>query len=588
MATSRKSQVNVMPSTAMNHNLTLTVPSTQNTAPVLDFRCLYTHDLRRKAKRWQDGFLRFHTFNKRIMVYDLSKNFIGDCHWREKDALQDGDELELEKGVLIQVGESTGSTIQDLSGLFEKRRNVQLSSPAKESSGKLTPGSPARSVAAQPSQLRPKSLNAVLGTLKGPLGRTTVPFKSPCQLRREKENAHTDEARPVKRQRVEVQTTKVALPGTLARVKPVAPTIPSPKGLGLSEDSRQVIEKMTVTEFSDPALPRRLTTATKTAGVKLNPNLAFNQHDATRAISASKSTLKTPKSPKSRSSERATQETIITCLGEREEPQNVNVERKIQMQIIARKPRKKLMYRDFLPQTASSARPSAGSQNSRSNTVEDTEAREPKIDRRVKHHQAEKERIKARLKRIDEKEQRKLDAIKPLDSVYPPDSEVDEVVFVPSSPEQTRKKKPPNNLQFHSKLSGHRIWIEPVQEERYRTDPILPDLIIRPQTRIPPTQPPFEPLIRSSSPPPAATDSIISIPATPPPQDPSPQTRRRVRSLPFSKNSAPCRRKRSPLRKTASDTAKVPAPEPDQKPDPWSREAWDLFGCGRPEKKKGD
>ncbi|KAI9884101.1 MAG: hypothetical protein M1823_004105 [Watsoniomyces obsoletus] len=101
----------------------LAVPPTQNTALVLEFRCLYTHDLRRKSKRWQDGFLRFHTFNKRVMVYDLPRNFVGDCHWRGNNDLDDGDELELESsGALVQVGEVIGRTEQDLSGLFDKRQ----------------------------------------------------------------------------------------------------------------------------------------------------------------------------------------------------------------------------------------------------------------------------------------------------------------------------------------------------------------------------------------------------------------------------------------------------------------------------------
>jgi len=46
----------------------LSVPQTSDTAPVLELNCLYTHNVRRKSKRWQDGFLRYHTFNKRIMV----------------------------------------------------------------------------------------------------------------------------------------------------------------------------------------------------------------------------------------------------------------------------------------------------------------------------------------------------------------------------------------------------------------------------------------------------------------------------------------------------------------------------------------
>lgn len=101
----------------------LAVPSTQNSAPVIEFRCLYTHDVRRKSKRWQDGFLRFHTFNKRVMVYDLLGNLVGDCHWRGTGELAEGEDLELESGeALVQVGEQTARTEQDLASLFEKRK----------------------------------------------------------------------------------------------------------------------------------------------------------------------------------------------------------------------------------------------------------------------------------------------------------------------------------------------------------------------------------------------------------------------------------------------------------------------------------
>src|SRR6266702_6934698 len=87
----------------------LSIPPSQNTALVLEFRCLYSHDLRRKSKRWQDGFLRYHTFNKRVMVYDVPRNFIGDTHWKETMELQEGDELTLEKGVLVEVAEAVGT-----------------------------------------------------------------------------------------------------------------------------------------------------------------------------------------------------------------------------------------------------------------------------------------------------------------------------------------------------------------------------------------------------------------------------------------------------------------------------------------------
>ncbi len=55
-------------------------PST--TAAVVEYLCLFTHDLKRKQKRWQDGRLKYHTFNKRVMVYDERGNNVGDAHWR--------------------------------------------------------------------------------------------------------------------------------------------------------------------------------------------------------------------------------------------------------------------------------------------------------------------------------------------------------------------------------------------------------------------------------------------------------------------------------------------------------------------------
>ena len=101
----------------------LFLPLSQNTAPVFKFECLYTHDLMRKQKRWQDGVLAFHTFNKRVMVYDLTNNFIGDTHWRETESVQVGDDIRLDRGVLVTVGEAKGRRDQDISEIFV-RRNV--------------------------------------------------------------------------------------------------------------------------------------------------------------------------------------------------------------------------------------------------------------------------------------------------------------------------------------------------------------------------------------------------------------------------------------------------------------------------------
>jgi hypothetical protein len=162
------------------------VPASQNTAPVIKFRCLFTHDVRRKAKRWQDGYLKFHTFNKRAMVYDDTGNFIGDHHWRDSNDIQDGDELELDKGVLIQVSECMETTQADLSALFEKRKASQ-GSPQQEKSS--APPPPSSRTPLPPRTGPPKSLNDLLGIKRPTTGRA-IPLQSPYEQR------HSSPARP--------------------------------------------------------------------------------------------------------------------------------------------------------------------------------------------------------------------------------------------------------------------------------------------------------------------------------------------------------------------------------------------------------
>jgi hypothetical protein len=95
---------------------------TMQTALVLDYVCLFTHDLRRKQKRWQDGRLRYHTFNKRVMVYDERGTFVGDTHWSCDYELREGEEFQLDRGsIIVQVSDLLGQRDQDLSELLSKR-----------------------------------------------------------------------------------------------------------------------------------------------------------------------------------------------------------------------------------------------------------------------------------------------------------------------------------------------------------------------------------------------------------------------------------------------------------------------------------
>ncbi|KAF7128739.1 hypothetical protein CNMCM5793_003590 [Aspergillus hiratsukae] len=177
----------------------LNVPATQNTAPVIKFRCLFTHDVRRKAKRWHDGFLRYHTFNKRVMVYDTTGYFIGDLHWRQDDGIQDGDELELDKGVLIQVCEPVEQTETDLSTLYSNKKRTQESptQAPEQSPPSFRASAPIRSSI---SSQQPRSLNDVLGIRKTPIG-LSVSLYEERQQQKQKEDNRLASERAAKRQK---------------------------------------------------------------------------------------------------------------------------------------------------------------------------------------------------------------------------------------------------------------------------------------------------------------------------------------------------------------------------------------------------
>ncbi|GKZ30547.1 hypothetical protein AbraIFM66950_009558 [Aspergillus brasiliensis] len=221
----------------------MSVPATQNTAPVIRFRCLYTYDMRRKAKRWQDGFLRYHTFNKRVMVYDVAGNFVGDHHWRQDDGIQDGDELELDNGALIEVCEPVERTETDLSGLYSNKRKGQ-GSPSQRPAGTPTPTTTAHTSATParpslPSQPKPtRSLNDLLGIKKTPTQRAGSPqtgsrpsYTLPGDA---KENEQVDY--PAKRKKTETTSEKVVRRREPTSIDLTGPEpVPAPAEPGISK-----------------------------------------------------------------------------------------------------------------------------------------------------------------------------------------------------------------------------------------------------------------------------------------------------------------------------------------------------------------
>lgn len=141
---------------------------------------MFTHDVRKKAKKWHDGSLRFHTFNKRVMVYDDTKNLVGSLHYRSQEDFVEGIELNLDSHVLVQVEEKLSESTTDLTPLLSRQKQDGVEHFAK-------PDPPTRAtlsrINAANSQIKPKSIRELLAASQGSTGRARLPSKSPYEER---------------------------------------------------------------------------------------------------------------------------------------------------------------------------------------------------------------------------------------------------------------------------------------------------------------------------------------------------------------------------------------------------------------------
>lgn len=609
-----------MESTSLANPSSLAIPSTQNTAPVHCFRCLYTYDLRRKAKRWQDGAVRFHTFNKRIMVYDISRNFIGDTHWRDGGVIEDGDELELDKGVLIQVGEKTESVDQDLTSIFEKRGRNHTKLAENHDVSSVVPdlplaGHPALS---SPFQLRPKSLNAILGTPSGSLGRAALLLKSPCELRLQNEH-DMGMQRGAKRRRIEC-ASRIVLP-SITTQDPTTTSGPSnTKRDAESEMVKAANEKDLLRQSSSSAARTRKFQLATTTATPAAPQTSMDRitkeyvgNETGRPVPCPKPAH--PLNPKVL--EKPPGRDISNGVETPQDLQEHDAPPMRQLQIMSRKPRKKLIYQDILPSIVPTnlLPQEPGKQNT---SVKSSRKGSKIADSQAEFHRAQRERLESRLKRNSRRENNFPRQEDVLNSITISDDEA----FIPppalyratttenypgipqSEPSLPREDElQPNTLPRRGRgtLSSPAAVSKPTTTsstsylELAQMDQILlPSKNLPPEaSNLPPTEPPKPPTSASlpstskhpHKPPAAETASHESPNPTPftPFPEPPPDL--------YPPPSKP--HKRSPMRKTVSEplggisTCGENRAAPDQVPDPWSREAWDLFGYGRPTKGRG-
>lgn len=196
----------------VRNSTSLSVPPSQNTAPVHEFRCLYTHDVRKKQKKWQDGRVKYHTFNKRVMLYDDTLNFIDDTHWKEGGDLQAGDQLILDTGVLIDLEELLATTQTDLAPLWEKDSNKQQRENGSAPRSTITTTIPAKAASilstgrnigssVEIPKQKHRSLNALLGNKKGAYGQALLPAQSPYEARKANQENDWESLPAAKRQK---------------------------------------------------------------------------------------------------------------------------------------------------------------------------------------------------------------------------------------------------------------------------------------------------------------------------------------------------------------------------------------------------
>lgn len=133
------------------------------------------------------------------MVYDIPKNYIGDTYHNSPNGLEDGDELELERGgVLVQVAERIAQEETNVSALVTRRTPKAIEQGEGQS-------------ARQPRPLQPRPTTLGIsqrtpGKWMGWTGRAQIPQESPFQQRKtaqEESENDWEQGRAAKRQRQE-------------------------------------------------------------------------------------------------------------------------------------------------------------------------------------------------------------------------------------------------------------------------------------------------------------------------------------------------------------------------------------------------
>lgn len=182
------------------------IPPSQATAPVYEYRCMFTHDLLKKKKKWHDGITKFHSFNSRVMVYDENRDFIGDLHYRGPEEFGEGLEFKLDKPVLIEICDQIGETSTDLTPLLgRQKQDGSTTQPTVSNSRASVPR-----ITATTSGLKPKSIKELLAKSQGRGTQSDILMRSPYEQRHALAEVQHNAESSTKRRKVDRPAPKPA------------------------------------------------------------------------------------------------------------------------------------------------------------------------------------------------------------------------------------------------------------------------------------------------------------------------------------------------------------------------------------------
>lgn len=307
------------------------------------------------------------------MVYDDGKNYVGDLHYRQDEEFNEGVELHLDRGVLVDVGERLGETQTDLAPILDRKKDESSPQAART----------IRRVAAG-SQKDPKSLSQILGT-QTRTGRAR-PLPSPYQQRQplvQVQPSGTLMPPPPKRQKVDSsgkencpssppQTNKPAQPvRQTAEILPPAPRPVASKNPVV--DFQEVVDLSSDEEVSNAA--RKAVPKPSKRKKQIQAQGQTSQQVSTKEV-GSFTTGKGPKSQKQlrekktnspQNPAKGTQEPNEKPQSRPEDSSSRNKRSQAsissrsgmtQLKFRNQKPRRKLMYRALLPSSKAESAPS--------------------------------------------------------------------------------------------------------------------------------------------------------------------------------------------------------------------------------------